>query len=261
MTDMFDIRDAQNKRVEYMGKMVRRGAVPLESEFVNIPARGSISTVIDLGQNYEFVNGGKFNVTLDLPLYSQVDYPISSEQVVSFELKAVPKRASIAGPNGYTNCDNTQISQIRSAITGSITESSRSVSCLTARSCNTQEVEWFGRYDATNHNYDINVLRSVGNRLTNFEFAGYCNPSGCGNNVYAYVYPTDPTYTVYLCAVFWRIPAERVNTIVHEMSHFRTLGGTDDYAYGQTACRNLARSDPYRASRNADNVCYFSETV
>jgi len=260
-TDMFDIRDEHNNRVEYIGKMVRRVLVPLESEYVNIPARGEVSTVIDLGQNYEFETGGKYNVTLDLPLYSQVVYTISGEQVVSFELKEVPKRASIAGPQGYTNCNSNQIAQIQTAISGSITESSRSVTCLTGRTCNTQSVEWFGPYDSANHNYDINVFRSVGNRLNNFDFNGYCNPAGCGNNVYGYVYPTDPTFTVYLCAVFWRLPEERVNTVVHEMSHFRSLGGSSDYAYGQTACRSLARSDPYRASRNADNICYFSETV
>jgi len=260
-TDMFDIRDEQNNRVGYSGKLARRIPTPSHEEYVNIPARGSISTVIDLGQNYEFTAVGKYVVTLDLPLYSQVVYPISSAQVVSFELKAVPKRTPVASPFGYTNCNSNEISQIRTAITGSITESSRSVTCLTARSCNAQEVEWFGTYDQTNHNYDINVFRNVNSRLSNYEFSGYCNPSGCASNVYAYVYPTDPTYTVYLCAVFWRLPEERVNTIVHEMSHFRTLGGTDDYAYGQSACRSLARSDPYRASRNADNVCYFSETV
>jgi len=257
---MFDIRDEQNKRVEYIGKMVRR-VVPLGSEYFNIPARGSVSTVIDLGQNYEFATVGKYIVTLDLPLYSQVVYPISGEQVVTFELKAVPKRASIAGPLGYTNCNGNQISQIESAISGSISESARSVSCLTSRTCNAREVEWFGPYDSTNHNYDITVFRNIGNRLNNYDFSGYCNPSGCPNNVYGYVYPTDPTFTVYLCSVFWQLPGERVNTIVHEMSHFRSLGGTNDYAYGKTACRNLARSDPYRASRNADNVCYFSETV
>jgi len=217
--------------------------------------------VIDLGQNYEFAAVGKYVVTLDLPLYSQVVFPISVDQVVTFELMAVPKHASITGPQGYTNCNSNHISQIESAISGSITESSRSVSCLSSRSCNSQEVEWFGRFDSNNHNYDISVFRNVGNRLTNFQFSGYCNPSGCPDNVYAYVYPTDPTYTVYLCAVFWRLPEERVNTIVHEMSHFRSLGGTDDYAYGKANCRSLARSDPYSASRNADNICYFSETV
>jgi len=46
---------------------------------------------------------------------------------------------------------------------------------------------------------------------------------------------------------------------VHEMSHFTPLGGTQDYAYGKTACLNLARTNAARASRNADNVCYFSE--
>jgi len=250
----------KNEKIEYVGKLARRGAVPEESEFVTILSGDSISEVVNVGENYEFSETGKYTVRLDLPLYSELDYTPSTEQVVSVELLSIPERNIPVG-RPYTNCNSNQINQILASIDGSITESARANACLRQRTCESQAVTWFGTYSQSNRNFDINVFTNVNARLNNYEFSGYCNPAGCGSNVYAYVYPTDSTYTVYLCGLFWSIPAERTNTIVHEMSHFRTLGGTNDYAYGKTNCRNLASSDPFRATRNADNVCYFSETV
>jgi peptidyl-Lys metalloendopeptidase len=45
------------------------------------------------------------------------------------------------------------------------------------------------------------------------------------------------------------------------MSHFNVVAGTDDWAYGQTAARNLASSDPAKALDNADNHEYFAENT
>jgi len=260
-TNMFDIRDKHYNKVEYIGKLARRVPIPIDEEYLTIPAGGSVSSTVDLGDNYEFLSVGSYVVRVDLPLYSELKYLVTEEQVVSFDIHAIPARKPSQSPQGYTNCNANQVSLIGAAIRGSITESARAYNCLSGRTCDSVAVTWFGTYNQANRNFDINVFRNVNSRLNNYEFNGYCNPPGCGANVYGYVYPTDTTYTVYLCGAFWRLPAEQVNTIVHEMSHFRTLGGTNDYAYGKPNCRSLAISDPYSASRNADNVCYFSESV
>jgi len=259
-TDMFDIRDEQNNRVDYIGMVVRRGEEPIEEEYVTIPAGGSVSAIVNLLENYEFLSVGMFVVRFDLPLYSEIEYS-NMDQIVSFLIRDLPSRDPVKKPLGYTNCNTNQINQVRAALSGSSAESTRAYSCLNGRTCNTQSVTWFGTFNAANNNYLISVYNSVRNRLANYEFNGYCNPAGCGANIYGYVYPTDTTFTVYMCGLFWSRPAERVNTIVHELSHFRSLGGTQDYAYGKPNCMSLARSDPARATRNADNVCYFSESV
>jgi len=260
-TDMFDIRDEQNNRVDYIGMLVRRGEAPIEEEYVIIPAGGSISAIVNLADNYDFLSAGEFVVQLDLPLYSEIEYTPNFDQVVSVFLRDTPSRDPVKKPQGFTNCNANNINQINAALRGSSTESTRSYNCLNQRTCNTQYTTWFGTFSTANNNYLMSVYNNVRNRLANYEFNGYCNPAGCGSNIYGYVYPTDTTFTVYLCGLFWSLPAERVNTIVHELSHFRSLGATQDYAYGKTNCMNLARSDPARASRNADNVCYFSESV
>jgi len=43
------------------------------------------------------------------------------------------------------------------------------------------------------------------------------------------------------------------------MSHFISVGATQDYAYGQTLCQNLAISNPSQAVMNADSYEYFNE--
>lgn len=65
--------------------------------------------------------------------------------------------------------------------------------------------------------------------------------------------------TQYLCGAFWSSASERANTIVHEITHFNRICGTNDYGYGKSFCRNLARTNPNNAVRNADNYCYFAE--
>jgi peptidyl-Lys metalloendopeptidase len=256
-TDMFDIRDEQNHRLDYIGMIVRRGETPIEEEYITIPAGGSISTLVNLGDNYDFVSVGKYIIRVDLPLYCQLQYSATDAQVAVFKLDTIPERKPIGAPQGFTNCNSNQISQTNSAISGSISQSSRSYTCLN-QGCDSLYLRWFGTYSLTNWNFVSNAFRNINNRLSNYDFTGYCNPAGCGSNVYGYVYPTDSTYTVYMCGLFWSRANERVNTIVHEMSHFRSLAGTQDYTYGQSNCLSLARSNPSQASHNADNVCYFA---
>jgi peptidyl-Lys metalloendopeptidase len=63
--------------------------------------------------------------------------------------------------------------------------------------------------------------------------------------------------------VYWSAPAtgtdSQAGTLIHEMSHFTVVAGTDDLADGQTAAEALATSDPDSAIRNADSHGYFAE--
>ena len=85
---------------------------------------------------------------------------------------------------------------------------------------------------------------------------------GCNQNYYAYVYPTRP-YEIFVCRAFWSAPLagtdSKGGTLVHEMSHFNVVAGTDDIIYGQSGAKSLASSDPNSALNNADNHEYFAE--
>jgi peptidyl-Lys metalloendopeptidase len=259
-TDMFEIRDEKFNQLDYVGMIVRRGPVPIDSEYITISAGDMKTVIVDLGVNYDFKSVGKYMVRVNLPLYSELLYAPNDAQVEVFDIETIPAKRQVDAPQGFTNCNANQVSQANSAIDSSISACSRSVSCLNT-GCDSLYATWFGAYSDSNWNYVSTCYRNVYNRLNNYAFNGHCNPAGCGTNVYGYVYPTDSSYTVYLCNLFWTIPKERINTIIHEMSHFSNLAGTQDYEYGETACKALAKSSPQRATRNADNICYFAGYV
>jgi len=71
-------------------------------------------------------------------------------------------------------------------------------------------------------------------------------------------------YLVRFCPAFFSLPlvdntVSRVGTIVHEMSHFYDgFPGRSDYVYGKSKCEALAKTDRWKAVRNADNFEFFT---
>ncbi|GGN65976.1 M35 family metallopeptidase [Nocardia rhizosphaerihabitans] len=84
---------------------------------------------------------------------------------------------------------------------------------------------------------------------------------GCAPSYVAYTY--DDSGTVWLCNQFFGRPLSgfdsKIGTLIHEWSHSRHY--TEDYANGQTACKNLAANDPARAVFNGDNHGFFAESL
>ena len=79
-----------------------------------------------------------------------------------------------------------------------------------------------------------------------------------GENCYAYVYPHNDQ-TIYLCNLFFWAPRQGIDScagaLIHEVSHFMSVLGTGDYAYGANTL-----SLPFsQARRNADGYEYIAE--
>jgi peptidyl-Lys metalloendopeptidase len=108
--------------------------------------------------------------------------------------------------------------------------------------------------------------------LLNRALALAANPSFlCDNStyvtlgdVYAHVLPTDP-FVIKLGAFFWPAPDtgfdSKPGTLIHEMTHFSSVGATGDLAGDTSSSKVLAQSDPAGARRNANNYEYFVESV
>ena len=83
--------------------------------------------------------------------------------------------------------------------------------------------------------------------------------------IFAYVYGTEPGRDIYVGEAFWQAgsnpPDTQAGVLVHEMSHFEDIGGTidDPDAYGAENSERLARTEPEKAARAADNFEYFVE--
>jgi peptidyl-Lys metalloendopeptidase len=107
-----------------------------------------------------------------------------------------------------------------------------------------------------------NIRGALVNDSVTLTFNCACAPEYADD--YAYVFPNAP-YEIFLCGAFWNAPMtgtdSKSGTLVHELSHFNVVAGTDDHAYGQTAARQLADGNPALAIDNADSHEYFAENT
>jgi peptidyl-Lys metalloendopeptidase len=174
----------------------------------------------------------------------------------------------------FERCSKVQIAYATDAIEGA-----REIA-LRAAAMVGQTVEyetWFGRYTKANSEHVRKTLKAIDRAMQSDDLVAVCPPigqDGCSLDVFANVWPDDP-FRVNLCHAFFRMPSmlgivrtssafdsgTREGTLIHEVSHFVVVGGTDDYCYGRETCTEMARTDPDMAIDNADNYQYFVEDI
>jgi len=272
----------------YLGIIINRRASM--DDFVTIPAGGSIEVNFDLMKGYAFTSAGLYEVALTTSilarrgeqLYQEIAndvFDISSLTEITLSHGSMPiqvTRASaeihfggeseVNATTGAVNtksCTTTQTSDIQTAGANAVSIATTALNSVKTTGAGTVFKTWFGSGSLTTVQ---NTYTKAQSRLSAQTYIVDCNGPSCSANTYAYVYPTDSTHTIYVCGVFWKVSANkctidsRPGTLVHEMSHFNDVGGTQDYSYGTSACQNLAKSDPAKAVRNADNYEYFAES-
>jgi peptidyl-Lys metalloendopeptidase len=258
--------------VPYVGAHFKRAA-PTSDDLLTIAPGQSVSAEINLSAAYDFSASGSYQIRYDVARLEvttgsarKIGALRSNELTFWADGREVFKPAPLAGgitlnSVTYNRCTATQQSQLVQAVTQATTYANGAVSYLGGSPSGTPRfTTWFGSYSSTRWN-------TVKSHYTAIQSAYATRPLSfdCGckqKNVYAYVYPTQP-YTIYLCGVFWQVPVSGTDskggTLIHEMSHFNAVASTDDWAYGQTACRSLATSNPTNAVDNADSHEYFAE--
>ncbi len=134
---------------------------------------------------------------------------------------------------------------------------------------------WFGRHSASNGEEVRGALKAIHAALKEDDVTAVCLGSSdidCKQGTYAFVLFDRPR-AMHLCPSFFDMPTmrdavagvadlengTREGTIVHEMSHFPAIAGTEDHCYSRSACSELAGRDPRSAIDNADSYQYFAE--
>jgi peptidyl-Lys metalloendopeptidase len=119
--------------------------------------------------------------------------------------------------------------------------------------------EWFGVNTQTRFQSVRDHYAKIVNDIEQKEFTYDLTGTGCQSGVYAYTYKGSTT--IWTCDQFWASASigidSKAGTVVHEHSH--ASAGTDDLAYGQGGCRQLAINDPDKAIRNADSHEYYAK--
>lgn len=269
-------RDGQP--VDYQGALIKRGT-PVDKDFIRLAAGESITTAVEVSGLYDMSQQGQYSISYRLPVEPKGNKAkraasgsrsntvtlwvdgVSDERVLAKALVDEPQ--AVSGSVAFSGrCSNTQKSQILTALdsAGAITSDSRGYLAVDKPEGQRYR-SWFGAYDSarwsTANTHFTKIQDAIDNKPLTFD-------CGCKKSYFAYVYPDQP-YKIYLCRSFWSAPNtgtdSRAGTIVHELSHFTVVAGTDDLGYGQSNARNLASTDPLKALNNADNHEYFAENT
>ena len=271
---VFDVK-VNGESVAYTGAIYKRPAAT-GNDYITLKAGQSISYIVNLGDFYDLSASGQYEIYYNVASYylytekgngfsnpdylSSVSISLKVDGRVQKGGKPTPPPPPPPGGNTYDACTVTQQGVLVNARNQAKSYASESKGYLSAHNSSTSRyMEWFGIFTTTRYNTVTSHFTAISNACDNACVTFHC---GCKQNYYAYVYPNRP-YEIWLCRVFWTAPLAGTDsqggTLIHEMSHFDIVAGTDDYVYGQAGARNLAITNPDNAIMNADNHEYFAE--
>jgi len=285
---LFDItRDGA--KVAYTGAMIKRGK-PTQADYYVLKPGASHTVKVELSALYDLSVSGDYAIQyrtaspdLFLPanngrataaaagdvgelqsdaarVYIDGRLPRGAESPIMQALKQGGGMVTTQGLS-YASCTASQQTTIASAISAAKTMSNGSVTYMAQTTMGPRYTKWFG---AVTSSRQSTVKSHYTNIKSAFDTQNVVVDCGCNQNYYAYVYPTQP-YRIYVCKAFWTAPMtgtdSKGGTLVHEMSHFNVVAGTDDHVYGQSGAASLAISDPNLAIDNADSHEYFAENT
>jgi peptidyl-Lys metalloendopeptidase len=262
--------------VAYLGAHYKRPPAT-EKDYISLKSGESISHIVNLADYYDLSQSGQYEVFYAVASFDLFDEKanalkfrdslVSEKITLSVEGRASkvrPTQPPTPPPGGtaFNACTADQQSQLHSARNQAKVYANESRDYLYSHNSGTPRyLEWFGAYSSGRYSTVTNNFTAIANAMTN---AGITFDCRCRQNYYAYVYPNQP-YNIYLCRVFWQAPLagtdSKAGTLIHEMSHFNVVAGTDDVVYGQAAARNLADTNPNAAITNADSHEYFAENT
>jgi peptidyl-Lys metalloendopeptidase len=251
------------KAVQYIGPHMKRAAPDHEDMLTIAPGR-SVSAEVSLSGAYDFSATGAYTVRYELGkmVSNELTFWVEGRQTVW----PAPLASDIVtlGTITYTSCSASQQSQIPAALSQATTYATASLNYLTntTPSGTPRYTTWFGTFSSSGWNKAKADYAAIQDAFLNKNMGFDCSCKKKG--VYAFVYPNQP-YNIHLCPVFWQVANSgtdsRGGTLVHETSHFTVVAGTNDFAYGQNACKSLALSNPTQALGNADSHEYFAENT
>ena len=286
--DYFDVSFDGKKElvsVPYRERHMKRAAASAE-DYILLSAGDSISIDLDISHGYLTERAGYYSIQFDgLVEYYAIPFTtntsaykfdvtdrfqrnLQSNGVVAYQsLSFAAIKAKL--PPTFSSCDADQITQIDTALTAAEVMATEAAEALNStavvqRAVAARYTMWFGSYLSSRYTTVSTHFNAIQEATANKALKFSCGSSRCGRNTFAFVYSDSP-YEVFLCPAFWGAELtgtdSRAGTIIHELSHFTILGGTDDHQYGQSSAKQLGATDPNKAINNADSHEYFAENT
>lgn len=269
-------------RVEYIGRVAKRPADTIDN-CIELLAGKNVSTIVDISNDYYLKETGTYKITLNGNVKSVVFETVhktnsdNKSETRNLEIVTLVEGRHYISRNepvlsinatqgrildGYRGCSIVRQDLIRQAFSLATAYTNNAVEYLARSSSRSRYVTWFGRYSLSRWRIVNSNFQRISRSLRNNRYIIDCSCTNGG--IYGYVFPNYP-FNIYVCGLFWSSAMggldSKAGTLIHEASHFSKIVGTDDIAYGQVSCRNLARNYPIQTLRNADSYEYFAENI
>ncbi len=206
-------------------------------------------------------NGSLVSAPASVWIDGRVERGQKSQVMLDIEAMKQAVARPAAASLSFNKCTTSQQTTIASAMSAGSNMATSSNTYMQNGVIGTRYTKWFGANNATRVATVKSHFAAIKDAFANKPVVVDC---GCNQNYYAYVYPTQP-YKIWVCKAFWTAPMtgtdSKGGTLVHEMSHFNAVAGTDDHVYGQSGAASLAISNPAQAVDNADSHEYFAENT
>ncbi len=273
---LFDVtRDGV--KVPYLGAHYKRGA-PKASDYYLLKPGASHTVKVELSDMYDMSITGQYTVAYsaksgNLFGTSEKTFGEIKSQSASIWIDGAKARGTesiahkapadpspTAAGLSFNKCTTSQQATVTQAI-GAASTMANGANTYMGGALGARYAKWFGAADSGR----IATVKANFSAIKGaFDSKPITVDCGCKKTYFAYVYPNQP-YKIFVCKAFWSAPMigtdSKGGTLVHEMSHFTAVAGTDDWVYGQAGAASLAISDPAKATNNADSHEYFSENT
>ncbi len=281
-TPLFEVtRDGEP--VPYLGPIIKR-PVPKKSDYFVIKPGATHTVKVELSALYDMSVTGDYQISYKVAspalflnaadkadremesnvasMWIDARLPRGATPQAILDLEAMKRDAGVQPASlSYTNCTATQQSTVQQAMAAGKAMADSGNTYMAKTTMGPRYTKWFGTVTSARQSTVKSHFTAIKDAFDNKPVTVDC---GCKQSYYAYVYPTQP-YKIYVCRAFWSAPMtgtdSKGGTLVHEMSHFNVVAGTDDHVYGQSGAASLAISDPNKAVDNADNHEYFGENT
>jgi peptidyl-Lys metalloendopeptidase len=285
----FEVLDSTGAPLPYRGAIVKFDPIG-EHNWLEVPAGQNVSVVVELRKYFDMNANQQYTVREEQGAHLHTrefdDVPVSFESVtvesgrastpVSFAPKIDNVQVHINNKTGLlgiqtSGCSSTSASKLDSA--RSYAKNAFSTGKNGRYNYDSAFVKFFGSVGSSDNgrssffNQWDSMSSAFNSRMYSSSFVVVC--TSCSSNVFAYVYPNDPT-RMYICDPFglnWPTNAapsssESIGcTFAHEASHYNVVGDKDDKFYGYSNCINKAKTRPSDARINADSIAYYAFEV
>ncbi|MBU8894010.1 peptidase M35 [Corallococcus sp. M34] len=257
--------------VPYQGRRYH-WAPPRETDFLRLEPGEQVSHVVDIGAVYDLSRTGHYRLRYQAPAVERANVAALRSDDLEVDIAGRPFVAPWREAPGTVSAQALTTSHCvepthPAATLNAAFSAARAMAADGLQYFNlfippSRYTNWFG---TTTSARVATVKRHFQSISGAFETQSVVIDCSCTDaDSYSYVYPSDP-FRIFVCGLFWAAPTYGTDSkgglLVHEMSHFTAVAGTDEWATGQTACRALATSNPTKAIDNADSHEYFAEDL